>query len=186
MIKVNSTIKMNLPKIRELTDAQVQALEMTAEALHTEVVQAQVFPRDTGNLQNESTFVDHSQSSQGKVSIVSTTPYLVFGPDGAEVCYLSSSSKRYKDHVSEMTIEEAEKVLDIPVVWFKYKEGYLRDGDPMTGKPIPGFYAEDVLEKFPAGAQLKDGLAEDWNYRTLIPPMLMLIQKLYREVEKNG
>ena len=56
----------------------------------------------------------------------------------------------------------------------------------MTGKPIPGFYAEDVLEKFPAGAQLKDGLAEDWNYRTLIPPMLMLIQKLYREVEKNG
>lgn len=120
------------------------------------------------------------------VTHVSSGGHLVFGPDGAEVCYLSSSSKRYKDHVSEMTIEEAEKVLDIPVVWFKYKEGYLRDGDPMTGKPIPGFYAEDVLEKFPAGAQLKDGLAEDWNYRTLIPPMLMLIQKLYREVEKNG
>lgn len=120
------------------------------------------------------------------VTHVSSGGHLVFGPDGAEVCYLSSSSKRYKDHVSEMTIEEAEKVLDIPVVWFKYKKGYLRDGDPMTGKPIPGFYAEDVLEKFPAGAQLKDGLAEDWNYRTLIPPMLMLIQKLYREVEKNG
>ena len=120
------------------------------------------------------------------VTHVSSGGHLVFGPDGAEVCYLSSSSKRYKDHVSEMTIEEAEKVLDIPVVWFKYKEGYLRDGDPMAGKPIPGFYAEDVLEKFPAGAQLKDGLAEDWNYRTLIPPMLMLIQKLYREVEKNG
>lgn len=120
------------------------------------------------------------------VTHVSSGGHLVFGPDGAEVCYLSSSSKRYKDHVSGMTIEEAEKVLDIPVVWFKYKEGYLRDGDPMTGKPIPGFYAEDVLEKFPAGAQLKDGLAEDWNYRTLIPPMLMLIQKLYREVEKNG
>ena len=75
MIKVNSTINLNLPKIRELTEAQVTALEETAEALHTEVVQAQVFPRDTGNLQNESTFVDASASKQGKVSIVSTTPY---------------------------------------------------------------------------------------------------------------
>ena len=84
MIKVNSTIKMNLPKIRELTDAQTYALGMTAEALHTEVVQAQVFPRDTGNMQNESTFVDHSQVRQGKVSIVSTTPYarrLYFHPE---------------------------------------------------------------------------------------------------------
>ena len=84
MIKVNSSIKMNFPRIRQLTDAQAQALEMTAEALHTEVVQAQVFPRDTGNLQNESTFVDCSQSGQGKVSIVSTTPYarrLYFHPE---------------------------------------------------------------------------------------------------------
>ena len=75
---------MNLPKIRELTDAQTYALGMTAEALHTEVVQAQVFPRDTGNMQNESTFVDRSQARQGKVSIVSTTPYarrLYFHPE---------------------------------------------------------------------------------------------------------
>lgn len=84
MIKVNSVIKMNFPKIKELTDAQVTALEQTAEAVHTEVVQAQVFPRDTGNLQNESTFVDYSQSHQGKVSLVSTAPYarrLYFHPE---------------------------------------------------------------------------------------------------------
>lgn len=84
MIKVNSTIKMDWGKIRQLEDAQITALEQTAEALHTEVVQAQVFPRDTGNLQNESTFVDCSESDQGKVSIVSTTPYarrLYFHPE---------------------------------------------------------------------------------------------------------
>ena len=83
-MKVNSTINLNLQKIRELTDAQVTALEQTAEALHTEVMQAQTFPRDTGNLQNESTFVDISESKQGKVSIVSTTPYarrLYFHPE---------------------------------------------------------------------------------------------------------
>lgn len=84
MIRVNSIINLNFSKIRELTQAQVTALEQTAEALHTEVVQAQVFPRNTGNLQNESTFVDYSQSQQGKVSIVSNAPYarrLYFHPE---------------------------------------------------------------------------------------------------------
>ena len=64
-----------MPRIRQLSQAAVKALEMTAEALHTEVVQAQVFPFDTGNLQNESTFVDCSESSKGKVTLVSNTPY---------------------------------------------------------------------------------------------------------------
>lgn len=75
MIKVNSRVKLNMPRIRELSQAAVTALEQTAEALHTEVVQAQVFPFDTGNLQNESTFVDYSESKQGKATLVSSTPY---------------------------------------------------------------------------------------------------------------
>lgn len=74
-MQVKSTIKLNLPRINQLTRAAVVALEQTAEALHTEVVQARVMPFDTGNLQNESTFVDKSQSSSGKVSLVSSTPY---------------------------------------------------------------------------------------------------------------
>lgn len=84
MMKVSSVIRLNLPKIRELTDAQVEALEQTAEALHTEVIQAEIMPRDTGNLQNESTFVDYSHAKRGKVSIVSSTPYarrLYFHPE---------------------------------------------------------------------------------------------------------
>lgn len=64
-----------MPRINQLTQAAVTALEKTAEALHTEVVQAQIMPFDTGNLQNESTFVDCSESASGKVSIVSSTPY---------------------------------------------------------------------------------------------------------------
>ncbi len=118
MIKVNSVIKLNMPRIRELTEAQVSALEQTAEAVHTEVLQAQVMPFDDpeviekrvygkrgqfakngreykgrlvkekihggGTLQNESTFVDCSESSSGKASIVSSTPYarrLYFHPE---------------------------------------------------------------------------------------------------------
>lgn len=74
-MQVKSTIKLNMPRINQLTQAAVTALEKTAEALHTEVVQAQVMPFDTGNLQNESTFMDCSESASGKVSIVSSTPY---------------------------------------------------------------------------------------------------------------
>ena len=90
MISVNSTVKMNFPKIQQLTRAQVMALEQTAEALHTNVVQAQVFPWETGNLQDESTFIDCSESSRGKVSIISSTPYarpgISFPKDGEPEC----------------------------------------------------------------------------------------------------
>lgn len=74
-MKVKSIVKMNFPRIKQLTQATVTALEMTAEALHTEVIQAQIMPFSTGNLQNESTFVDYSESSSGRVTLVSSTPY---------------------------------------------------------------------------------------------------------------
>lgn len=90
---------------------------------------------------------------------------------------LSSSSKRYKKHVKNMTSSEAERLLDIPVVWFEYNEGYLAPGDRFEGKPLPGFYAEDVYDAFPEGAMLNEsGQVEDWNYRTMIPAMMKLIQ----------
>lgn len=84
MINVNSVVKLNLPKIQQITGAQITALEQTADLLRTEVDQAQVFPRDTGHLQDESTFLDKSESKYGKVSIISSTPYarrLYFHPE---------------------------------------------------------------------------------------------------------
>lgn len=84
MIQCKSIVKLNMPMIKQLTDAQTMALEQTAEAVHTEVVQAQVMPRDTGAMQNESTFVDTGKSKSGKVSIVTSTPYarrLYFHPE---------------------------------------------------------------------------------------------------------
>lgn len=83
-MRVESTVKFNMGKIRQLSKASITALEQTAEALHTEVVQAQVIPRDTGLLQGEATFVDTKDSHSGKVSIISSTPYarrLYFHPE---------------------------------------------------------------------------------------------------------
>lgn len=74
-MQVNSTVKLNMPRIRQLSQAASKALEMTAEAVHTEVVQAQVVPRKDGALQNEKMFVDISESSNGKVSLVHEGPY---------------------------------------------------------------------------------------------------------------
>lgn len=102
MINVKSVINLDLPKIRQLTDAQITALEQTAEALHTEVVQAQVMPRDTGALQGERTAIKAgdtitkeypsgesasntiTKASNGKVSLITTAPQvrrLYFHPE---------------------------------------------------------------------------------------------------------
>lgn len=72
---VKSTVKLNMPMIKKLTRAATVTLEQTAEAIHTDVVQSQVIPRDTGALQGEKTFVDNNEASQGKVYLVSEGPY---------------------------------------------------------------------------------------------------------------
>lgn len=72
---VKSTIKINFPKIKQLSRATITALEETIEALKTEVINAQVMPFDSGNMQNNSTFTDISKSKQGSVSLITATPY---------------------------------------------------------------------------------------------------------------
>lgn len=132
------------------------------------------------------TFSDQTDTFQVfNLGHVTSGGHLVFASDGTTVAYLSSSSKRYKDHVADMTIAEAEKMLNVPVVWFKYKENYLSPDDWLNGKKLPGFYAEDVYDIFPEAAQLnEDGEVEDWNFRVIIPAMMKLIQELYSERRK--
>lgn len=93
----------------------------------------------------------------------------------------ASSSKRYKDHIKDMPEEDVAKLFEIPVVYFKYKDGYLDASDKKNGVPIPGFYAEDMEQAFPDAVRYEDGKVEDWNYRTLIPAMEKQIQILYKQ-----
>lgn len=128
------------------------------------------------NITDSSGFIDPSGmfAISGLASNASGSTLILYNN---YVYKLSSSSKRYKKHVKSMTSSEAERLLDIPVVWFEYNEGYLAPGDRFEGKPLPGFYAEDVYDAFPEGAMLnEDGQVEDWNYRTMIPAMMKLIQ----------
>ena len=71
--------------MKQLSTAAVVSLEQTAEALKIEVQQAQVIPRDTGNLQGESFSIDRKDSRRGKVRLVHSAPYarrVYFNPDG--------------------------------------------------------------------------------------------------------
>lgn len=61
-------------KIKEFDKNIQTALEQTGEALHTEVVNAEVMPFDVGTMQNDDTFVDHSCSFKGFVSLITTSP----------------------------------------------------------------------------------------------------------------
>ncbi|MDF2610044.1 MAG: hypothetical protein K0R92_1518 [Lachnospiraceae bacterium] len=123
-MKVNSKVKINTQKIKQLTRAQTIALEQTAEALHTQVVQAQVIPRDTGALQNESTFVDYSEISQGKTTLVSSTPYsrrLYYHP---EYDFKTDENPNAKGHWYEDWVDGSQKDFCKNA----YKEFYRRAG----------------------------------------------------------
>lgn len=112
---------------------------------------------------------------------VSSGGHIVFAADGKTLAYLGSSSKRYKNHVKDISDEDVQKLFEIPVVYFKYKDGYLDASDKKNGIPIPGFYAEDMEQAFPDAVMYEDGKVEDWNYRTLIPAMEKQIQILYKQ-----
>lgn len=75
MPDVSSKVTFDMSAINKLKKAQLTALAKTAEALHTRVVQAQVVPFDTGNLQNESFFVNDSELNEGLVALTHSAPY---------------------------------------------------------------------------------------------------------------
>lgn len=84
VFEVNSKINLNFGLLKQLDRNSQKALEMTTDALLTEVKNAEVMPFETGNLQNENTFADYSNSANGVTSIVSSTPYarrLYFHPE---------------------------------------------------------------------------------------------------------
>ena len=116
-----------------------------------------------------------------------TTNQVVIGTAG-KLFRKSSSSRRYKNHVRNMDFSEANKLYELPVVWFVYKDGYLSDKDRKIGVSIPGFYAEDVDKYLPDAADYiedKDGnlITENWDERTIIPYMVKCIKTQNEEIE---
>ena len=98
----------------------------------------------------------------------------------------SSSSMRYKEEITCQLSEELnpERLYDLNVWQYKYREGHLDKGDQRYGKTHIGLLAEDVKHHYPIAANYnEDGDVEDWSERYLIPPMLKLIQMQHEEIE---
>ena len=111
---------------------------------------------------------------------VSSGGHLVIDSDGATVSYLSSSSRRYKNHIRDMTDNDIQNLYKLPTVFFVYKPGYLEKDSAV---PIPGLYAEDVEQYLPLAARYQNGLIEDWNERAVIPYLIKAIQLQHEEIE---
>ena len=100
-----------------------------------------------------------------------------------QIMYTGSSSIRYKNVIRELSKNDLDKLYDISVYWYKYKPGYLYDGDERVDKPIPGFLAENIDEILPIAVDhLDDGRPEMWNSNIVVPLMFQMIKN---EHEKN-
>lgn len=90
-----------------------------------------------------------------------------------------SSSKRYKENISEKLSDNLDpnRLYNLPVVEFVYKDGHISTTDRRYGQKFIGFIAEDVDDIYPLAANYnEDGLVEDWNMNIIVPGMLRLIQ----------
>ena len=104
---------------------------------------------------------------------------------GGELKGQSSSSRRYKKDMGLVNVSQAREILNVPVVNFQYKPGYLAEGDEKEGVTIPGFFAEDVERCIPEAVyHNKDGKVENWMERIMLPLMLRVIQDQQHRIEQ--
>ena len=105
---------------------------------------------------------------------------------GCFVVKKSESSKRFKIHNSFMGEQDVEKLYNLRPVYFKYKPGYLREGDQDCERIIPGFYAELVEKYFPEAVRYDEKKrVADWDPKKLVPAMLKLIQLQKEQLDRQ-
>lgn len=116
-------------------------------------------------------------------------PHTSSGYDTAHAAYMSPasgafsvaslinrSSKRYKENITEMDDEIANRLLELKVKHFDYKPEY---GD----KDMYGMIAEDVLEIHPNAVAIgPDDLPEGIDYTRFVPLMIRKIQMQEKEI----
>jgi hypothetical protein len=98
----------------------------------------------------------------------------------------SGSSIRYKEGVVDLLTVDAlnpNKLYDLPVRAFKFKEEFTSEEDSRYHELMPGFIAEEVEEIYPIAADYDDDGVEKWNSQVMIPAMLALIQDLNKRLD---
>ena len=105
--------------------------------------------------------------------------------NNGDVGTIASSSMHYKVLGKTVKEDELEDLYKIKVIWAKYKDGYLMEQDERYGKEMPMFIAEDIDRRFPIAVDHgKNGHAENWNYRIMIPCMFAMLKNEHEKVKE--
>lgn len=107
--------------------------------------------------------------------------------DSKGYVFRDSSSMRYKENITTKLNPELdpERLYDLNIWQYNYREGHFSEDNPLASVTYIGFLAEDVKQHYPIAALINDeGYAESWDERTIIPPMLKLIQDHHAEIEE--
>lgn len=124
------------------------------------------------------------QSTSTYNSTTSTSSNLIISSAGW-LNRSTASSRRYKHDIVNISDDlNPEKLLSVPIRQYKFNEDYLPKDDQRYNVDVPGFIAEELYEHYPIAVEVNNGVVEDWNYRMIIPPMLSLIQKLYKRIDE--
>ena len=161
--------------------------DMETKELYVKGGTMQIGPYTTGYsyLRIRSPF-EISNAGSGHIELcgiptVKSGGHIVFDSDGTTLAYLGSSSKRYKNHIRDISAEDVDNLYKLPTVMFVYKPGYLKEDNDI---PIPGLYAEDVEKYLPLAARYQNGKVEDWAERMIIPYLIKALQEQHKEIEK--
>lgn len=127
----------------------------------------------------------------GKVSIPSAYTTTQSGAanvivnSGGLLVRSTSSSKRYKTGITtDLADLDPEVLYKLPVVRFRFKDGYISEDDERYGKDVIGFIAEDVDELYPIAVRHEDGQAEMWESNYIIPAMMELIKRQKHSIDE--
>ena len=102
----------------------------------------------------------------------------------------NNSSRKIKENIKPITEEEAQKLLEVNVVSFDYKQGAgFGDGDERKGKF--GVIAEEINEIIPSvvSYQINDDHTIDYNipsgvsYDKFVPHLIKMIQMQQKEID---
>lgn len=78
------TSKLNNATLKHISSAAIQSLVLTGEAVKGNLIDSKTMPFDTGDMQNQQTFVDSKDAKRGTVSVVTDAPQarrLYFHPE---------------------------------------------------------------------------------------------------------
>jgi len=90
------------------------------------------------------------------------------------------SSRRFKNVIGSMSAAQIEKLLDVEIVNFKYKQDFNADNDAEH----MGVIAEDLFDLFPDAVTLdQDGQPEGVDYSKLAVPCIGMIQQQDARIE---